>query len=122
MPAYNETRHTPPAAEALVVIEDSTTGRQCPDVPMLIDSGADLTILPGWVISRLGTTTGRAYALEGFDGHRSSAVAVQVTLRLEGRTIRGQFLSDRRDYGILGRDILNFFHLHLDGPNLSWHF
>ena len=46
MPAYDHTLFDPPAPIARVTLRRIEGGRDCPEVPMLIDSGADVTLLP----------------------------------------------------------------------------
>jgi hypothetical protein len=44
MPAYDATRFTPPAPLAKVTLRNPANGAALPDVPMLLDSGADVTV------------------------------------------------------------------------------
>lgn len=44
MPAYDGVLFTPPAPLALVSIHDPSSGETVNDVPMLPDTGADITI------------------------------------------------------------------------------
>ena len=46
MPAYDATRFDPPAPLALVILRNLDTGTILSDVPMLLDSGADMTLVP----------------------------------------------------------------------------
>jgi len=89
---------------------------------MLIDTGADVSLLPREPIAQLidSALSGDQYELEGFDGTRSLAPAVRLELRFLGRVFRGQFLIVDQSHGILGRNVLNAIPLLLDGPNLSW--
>jgi predicted aspartyl protease len=89
---------------------------------MLIDTGADVTLIPRQVIERLHLeiTSARHYELVGFDGSTSLAQVVHVDLVFLGRTFRGQFLLIEGEWGILGRNVLNAVKLLLDGPNFIW--
>lgn len=91
-------------------------------VPMLLDSGADVTLLPESGVQRLGVMRESAEEVElvGFDGRRSTAPVVRVDLILLGKTFKGRYLTFDQECGILGRDILNHLALLLDGPALSW--
>ncbi len=122
MPAYDAIRFAPPAPLALVTFRNSATGASASDVPMLLDSGADVSLVPRQVILALGVSrdTAAVYELMGFDGNRSSAQAVHLDLVFLKRTFRGRFLLIDQECGILGRDILNHVSLSLDGPNLAW--
>ena len=88
---------------------------------MLLDSGADVTLLPRAVAVALQLELlPRRYELVGYDGRGNEAEAVNAILELEGRVYRGQFLLIDDDCGILGRNILNTIVLTLDGPRLAW--
>ena len=89
---------------------------------MLLDSGADITLIPRAAVARLGVTLvpGKQYELVGFDGTTSVSPAVRLKLRFMGRTFQGQFLLVDQECGIVGRNILNTLPLVLDGPRLEW--
>jgi len=53
MPAYDAIRFTPAAPVALVVIRNPNNSDSVSDVPMLLDSGADVTLLPRSATERL---------------------------------------------------------------------
>ncbi len=91
------------------------------NVPMLIDTGADATLIPKAFIERLALRpTNKIFELEGFDKATSQSAVVVLQLIFEGRMFRGEFLTVDQDYGILGRNILNFLNLQFDGTNLTW--
>jgi hypothetical protein len=46
MPAYDAEHFDPPAPVASVTLRHLVTGVSLSDVPMLMDSGADVTLLP----------------------------------------------------------------------------
>jgi hypothetical protein len=58
--------------------------------------------------------------LAGFDGQRSLAAAVDLDLVFAETVIRGRYLVTDDSVGILGRDVLNFFVLVLNGPAGEW--
>jgi len=122
MPAYDATQFQPPAPLAQVTLRNPDTGATLPDVPMLLDSGADVTLIPQAAASQLGVAIlpDRRYELVGFDGSTSFAPVVQSELVFCRRTFRGQFLLSDQGWGILGRNVLNNVPLLLDGPHLTW--
>ena len=122
MPAYDGTRFDPPAPSAQVTLRHPGNGATRSDVLMLLDSGADVTLIPRTVAELLGATTvqGRQYELMSFDGRASMALAVRLELLFCGRTFRGQFLLIDHAWGILGRNVLNAIPILLDGRRLEW--
>jgi len=122
MPAYDSDLFDPPAPVALVSIRDPGSGNTVHDVPMLIDSGSDITLIPRTSIDELELEIdpNAGYELQGFDGHSTVAQAVTVDLIFVKRTLRGKYVIVNSDMGILGRDVLNHVAILLDGPQLSW--
>ncbi len=122
MPAYDDSYFDPPAPVANVIVRNPDTGVLWPDVPMLLDTGADVTLIPAQVVQKLGLTTdlGTQYELVGFDGSIHFAPTVRLELLFLHRAFRGQFLLIDQERGILGRNILNVVALLLDGPHLRW--
>ena len=122
MPAYDAVRFDPPAPLAHVTLRNLTTGVHWSNVPMLLDSGADVTLLPRAVLDQLDLImlTDRQYELVGFDGEARMASAVKLELVLAGRVFKGTFLLIEQDWGIIGRNILNALPLIFDGPQHSW--
>ena len=89
---------------------------------MLLDSGADVTLIPCQSAMLVGAAVdpGKQYELLGFDGSTSVAQAVQFDLLFLRRAFKGQFLLIDQAWGIVGRDILNHLAILLNGPQLSW--
>jgi len=88
---------------------------------MLIDSGADATLLPSLAVASLNIVgTGETYELAAFDGTTSQSEAVRADLIFMNRRFRGRFLPIDAEVGVIGRDVLNHVRLLLDGPALGW--
>lgn len=122
MPAYDGEQFAPPAPLARVTCKNPDTGAVWVDMPMLMDTGADVSLLPRQALDRLGliAVPDRRYELVGFDGNLSTAPVVRAVVVFCGRTFRGQYLLVEQEYGILGRNVLNAVPLVLDGPRLTW--
>ncbi len=89
---------------------------------MLIDSGADVTLIPQQSVILLGAPVDPdvGYEIMGFDGRKSIAQIVSLDLVFLKRIFRGRFLVSNQEWGIVGRDILNHVAVLLDGPRLVW--
>jgi hypothetical protein len=122
MPTHDAQRFYPPAPSATVALRTQDCRRTLSDVVMLIDSGADVTLLPASSVSALGLEPDEqhGYELMGFDGSRSVAKSVHCDMVFLDRVYRGAYLVVEAAYGILGRDVLNHVSLVLDGPRLNW--
>ncbi|MBU2609505.1 MAG: retropepsin-like domain-containing protein [Chloroflexi bacterium] len=122
MPAYDANRFDPPAPVAYVTLRHPTTGAIVSDVPLLMDTGADVTLLPQEFVEQLGILPdeGKVYELEGFGGDVKLANVVKLELLFLGRKFKGQFLLLDQPIGIMGRNVLNTIALVLDGPRGEW--
>ncbi len=122
MPKYDAENFDPPAPVARLSLRDPATGASLSDVPMLIDTGADITLLPRSYVDQLGTKPeiDVAYEIQGFDGASRLADMVQLELIFLGKKFTGQFLLVDRPIGILGRNILNVLSITFDGPRGKW--
>ena len=122
MPAYDASLFNPPAPLAKVTLRNPDNGNSLSDVPMLLDTGADVTLIPQLSANQIDLTVepNSGYELMAFDGSTSVAQVVQLDLLFLRRVFRGRFLLTKQGYGILGRDILNHVRIVLDGPYLRW--
>ena len=119
MPAYNSNRFEPPAAVAVVSIRDPKGGNTVRDVPMLIDSGSDVSLVPRTSVDELDSELdpNAAYEPQGFDGRRTMAQVAQLDLIFVERAFSGKYVIIDSNMGILGRDVLNRLEILFRGPN-----
>jgi len=122
MPEYDAENFDPPAPVAYVTLRNPATGVSLSDVPMLIDTGADATLLPQECVEQLGIEPDESalYEVQGFDGEIKFAKMVKLELYFLERKFAGQFLLLDQPIGILGRNILNSISILLDGPRSQW--
>ena len=122
MPVYDASLFAPLAPLARVTLRRSGAAAAVDDVPMLLDSGADVTLIPKASVGLLGIAInpGPGYELMGFDGTKSVAQAAELDLVFLNRAFIGRFLLIDQSWGILGRDVLNHVAVLLDGPQQSW--
>jgi hypothetical protein len=119
---YDHKWFDPPAPMSTVVLRNCDSGESTHEVPMLLDTGADATLIPRASIATLGDVIapGKQYELMAFDGRITIAPVARLELHLLHRKFRGYYLIVDQDWGILGRYILNSLVLLLDGPQQLW--
>jgi hypothetical protein len=121
MPEYDADQYDPPAPVARVTLRNPQTNAVLADQPLLIDTGADATLIPQAALVPLGLQpiAELSYELIAFDGTRSVASVADLDLIFLNRRFRGRYLLTHADIGVLGRDILNHLALLFDGPAIS---
>ena len=89
---------------------------------LLIDTGADVTLLPRDAVLRLGLQpdAGGGYELISLDGKRTTADSVELDMIFLNKAFRGRYLLIDAQHGILGRDVLSAVALLMDGPKQEW--
>lgn len=110
----------PPAPFVSVTVRCPTTGRYIDPSPAQVDSGADCTVLPQFVVSALDLVQIGVYECQGFEGEIKRfpvflvAIAIHDLPPVEVRAI----LVESEPYILLGRDVLNAHRIILDGPRM----
>lgn len=76
---YSET-YIPPAPLALITLRNPETLESVTDVPMLLDTGSDITLLPKSFCDRIGVeaSTSEFLELEGFNQTTSIAFYIRL--------------------------------------------
>ena len=122
MSKYDAENFDPPAPVAYVTLRNPVTGVYLSDVPMLMDTGADVTLVPRRVAERLGIESSEdtAYEVQGFDGEPKLVDMVQLEMVFLERKFSGQFLLLDQPIGIRGRNILNKVSILFDGSRAKW--
>jgi predicted aspartyl protease len=119
---YDVENFSPPAPVASVTLRHPTTGASLSGVLLLMDSGADVTLLPRQAIEALEITplAEIRYEVQGFDGSTQVAQAVSLELLFLEKQFAGQILLIDEPFGILGRNVMNALKLVFDGPRQTW--
>ena len=122
MPEYDGNLFNPPAPVAYVTLQNPDNNIEIENVPMLIDTGSDATLIPQFVVKnlQLDLSNTKTYETEAFNGAISQSSVVRVQMIFLKKHFRGKFLTVAQDYGIIGRNILNQLTLLFDGKNLRW--
>ena len=122
MQKYNSDFFNPPAPIAYVTLRNPENNEEVINVPMLLDTGADATLLPHIFVEKIGVTFSETeiYELEGFDKNISHSSVVRLQMIFDGRSFRGEFLTIHQNYGIIGRNVLNQLVIIFNGTTLEW--
>ncbi len=122
MPAYESGWSETPAPTAQVTFFNPVTGQLCADVPMLLDTGADISMIPVSAAREINAQAvpDRAYEIAGYDGRTSVVPLVNLRMEWMGYKFNGEFMLIEQGHGIIGRNILNLLPLLFDGPRLNW--
>ena len=123
MTPYDDQHYQPPAPVASLTLR-TLDGRDqtISNVLALIDTGADVTLLPRWAVEQLGLTprAGEGVKLEWFDGSIRAADTVELEAAFFGGRFQGRYAVIDQPHGIIGRNLLNHFRLLFDGPAKTW--
>lgn len=122
MPEYDSENFSPPAPVAYVTLRNPATGDVLINVPMLIDTGADTSLVPSEAVENLGIIAeeNRAYEVQGFSGEANILKVAKLDLLFLNKTFKGEYLLIDRPIGILGRNILKRLRILFDGLRGEW--
>lgn len=114
--------YNPPAPVAQIKLRNTMSQKSVRNVPMILDTGSDITLLPKSFCEKIGVTisTTKFLELTGFDQSTSFAFYTSLDLFFLNKLFCGEILVYEQAEGIIGRDILNEFSILFDGINLNW--
>ena len=118
---YNDNRQiNPPAPFVHVSIERPSADGTTVEMPAQIDSAADISVIPWGVVEELQLVQFGEQVVGGFGGYtlEMPTFLIRIGLRGQPKSPIKVLASREESFVLLGRDILNRFHLVLDGPNL----
>jgi len=97
---------TPPAPYVHATVHHPTDDLGLSDLPALLDSGADISVIPWTVVQRLELTRFGEATVEGFDGRQSSVPTflVRLGIRLCPLVTAKVAASRDEEYILLGRE------------------
>ena len=111
----------PPAPLAKIALRKIETGERVKDVSVLLDTGADVSLLPSTAIEKLNIKpSGEKVKLVGFDESENLADVYALQIIFLGKRLTGDYCAIDDEIGVLGRDVLNQFSVIFDGINLEW--
>lgn len=115
---YNRAYQPPfPQLQVMFRFEDQRVG----PFSALLDSGADVTLVPESILEESGAWQGEIAYLRSQFGEVQPVRLYLVTVQVESTILPGIYVvgHDTSDEIILGRDVLNKIPLFLDGPELQ---
>lgn len=111
----------PPAPFLDVLIRHPRVSDRVQRVPAKLDTGADLTAIPEAVADDLELLAARTILAEAYDGTRSSLRTYLIILEVAQARFRHlEVILAPETYVLLGRDVLNHFYTHLNGPDFTF--
>lgn len=107
----------PPAPVVGVLVHHPTGNGVSVSIDAQLDSGADRSVIPAWVAQRLGLeligqlsfgVVGETVVLSIYEAGLNTPTLMEFVLEVAA--------SESEEAVLLGRDVLNALHAHLDGP------
>jgi len=116
---YNQSV-SPPAPFVKLIVADPTDSTRQITVDAQIDSAADISTLPNSIVEQLELPVSGSLEIAGYDGNPSIVTLRDAVLILDKFKFSGaRIVPTNADYALLGRDVINFLRLVLDGPALT---
>jgi len=120
---YDGELYQPPAPVAALTLR-TLDGRDVTvaNVLAVLDTGADVTLLPRWAVEELGLIprADESVQLAWYDGTTRAAESVELEASFQGGLFQGRYALVDQAHGIVGRNLLNYFRLLFDGPAKTW--
>jgi predicted aspartyl protease len=107
-----------PPAPVVPVRVAGPLGEDAVMLAMLVDTGADCTLVPAPIVRRLGLPQIDSIHVTGVGGARRRATVHAAAVELGGLRVLARVVAFA-DEAILGRDVLNQAVVTLDGPRLA---
>jgi len=111
----------PPAPALTVGVSTVHRPEQKLDVLALLDTAADLSVLPNTLVDELELAPVGETMVAGFEDRTVPASVYVVAVHIAGaRLYPARVVTHLAKYALLGRNVLNSLFVRLDGPNLQF--
>ena len=111
----------PPAPALMVEVYSPDNPAHRQPVLAKLDTAADLTAISAQVLEALNAEVFSKQVVSGYDSEPTTVPTYLVGIELPHARIRRiEVVPIAEDYVLLGRDVLNLFHIALDGPELTF--
>lgn len=114
---YDSATFTPPAPVLPILISSPLSEFSPRSCQALIDSGADITIIPEETIQALSLWEIDRQPVGGVTCEPVEKLVYLARIEVQGMYFVCPIMGWPQPYALLGRDILNQWLVHLDGPS-----
>ncbi len=116
--AFLRPGYTPPMPALRVRLNRLGGAAGTASMEAIVDTGADMTIAPEWMLEQLGAIKAIETALVTQWGERHPVTLYLVDIEINGLRLPGVYIAGDENAAdvILGRNVLNKLPLFLDGP------
>lgn len=111
----------PPAPFVEVIIQHPENLELSTRLQAKIDTGADISAIPTSLVSQLQLPVASKMLVEGYDGVSATVSSYSALFEIaDTRFENWEVIVFPDNYILLGRDILNYFYIQLNGPELTF--
>ncbi len=111
----------PPAPFIDIVVRHPKYSAQAAQIRAKIDTAADISVIPITLVAQLGLPIASKLIVKGYDNVPTPISTYSIFLEVANvRFNTLEVIVSSRSYVLLGRDVLNHFYIHLNGPKLTF--
>ena len=92
------------------------------DLTGIVDTGADYTVIPHKVIAKLNVRIKESMPASDFKGEVSECPICQVNIKIQSMLYDEITVFVAGNDSLIGRNIINYWHLKLNGPQKTGYF